>query len=147
MSNEPHSSIAMTKNFLYTIGVILLLIGVWGFFQNPILGLFAVDTMHNLVHVITGILALVFAAMGENAARSYSKTLGVIYGIVLILGLISPDNTVLGLMTVNAADNFLHLILSALFLYFGFANVPVLRRAYASRDLDDDYRDRDWRNP
>ena len=38
------------KNTTYTLGVILLVLGVWGFFQDPVLGVFAVNTTTNLFY-------------------------------------------------------------------------------------------------
>lgn len=131
------------RNAMYTMGFILLLVGLIGFFNDPVLGIFEVDTTHNLVHVLSGILAIVFAAVSESSARTFAKIFGIVYGIVLLLGLISPDNTILGIMEINTADNFLHFILSAVFLYVGFATAPEMRRAFAARDFDRD-RDKDY---
>lgn len=132
-----------SKGLVYGLGVALLIVGILGFFNDPVFGIFEVDTTHNLVHLVTGLLALVFAGMGEDSARTFGKIFGIVYGIVLLLGLISPDNTILGIMEINAADNFLHLILTAAFLYVGFATVPRMQSAFASRDYrkEDDYQE------
>jgi hypothetical protein len=135
------------KNIMYTLGVVLLLVGLIGFFNDPVFGIFETDTVHNLVHIVSGILAIGFAAASESAARTYAKVFGIVYGIVLLLGLISPDNTVLGLMEINTADNFLHFFLTAVFLYVGFATAPEMRRAFAARDFDRDSQDYSDREP
>lgn len=130
-----------SKGIVYLLGVVLLAIGILGFFNDPVLGVFEVDPTHNLVHIVSGLLALVFAGMGEASARTFGRIFGIVYGIVLFLGLITPDNTILGIMEINAADNFLHLILSATFLYVGFATSPRMQSAFAARDYrkDDDH--------
>lgn len=79
-----------TQRTLSTVGVIFLALGIWGFFQNPILGLFAVDAAHNVVHLLSGVLALAFAASTEARAIGFAKVFGWIYGILAILGFLVP---------------------------------------------------------
>lgn len=73
-----------------TLGIIFIVIGIWGFIQNPILGLFLVNTSHNWVHLISGILAVAFAYSGELRAKQFAKVFGVIYGLIAIFGLFMP---------------------------------------------------------
>jgi hypothetical protein len=108
----------MTKNIMYVLGAVLIIVGLLGFVNDPVLGIFEVDVLHNLVHLASGILALVFAGMGESQAKTYAVVLGVVYALVTILGFLS-GTTVLGLMDVNGADNVLHLILAVVFLIIG----------------------------
>ncbi|MBI3804076.1 MAG: DUF4383 domain-containing protein [Nitrospirae bacterium] len=112
----------LSKSVL-TLGIIFVIIGIWGFFQNPILGLFLVNTPHNWIHLISGILAIVFASSGEVQARQFSKVFGVIYGLLALVGFFMPRIHSLGFMVMNRADDWLHLILAAAFLYFGFSRV------------------------
>ncbi len=108
-----------TKNIMYVLGVILILVGLLGFVQDPVLGIFEVDTLHNLVHLASGILALVFASRGESQARMAALVLGIVYALVTVLGFLSGDNKILNLITINDADNYLHLVLAVIFLIFG----------------------------
>jgi len=110
----------MTKNILITLVVILTLVGAIGFFNDPVLGLFDVDLTHNLVHLLSGLLALYFAFKPEMAARNFARTFAVVYGLVTILGFLMPDTPVLGLMATNMADNWLHLLLALVFGYAGW---------------------------
>jgi GTP cyclohydrolase III len=109
----------MQKTILTILGVVFLAIGVLGFVSDPLLGIFEVDTLHNIIHILSGALALVAVSMGANAMNTFSRIFGVVYGIVAVLGFVSGDN-VLGLIMVNAADNVLHLVLAVIFLYLGF---------------------------
>ena len=109
----------MARTVNYVLGAVFILVGIIGFFNNPVLGIFQVDAMHNVIHLVSGILAIIFAASGESAAKSFSKVFGVIYALVAILGLAFGGN-ILGLMTVNMADNILHIVLALVFLYVGF---------------------------
>jgi hypothetical protein len=108
----------MTKNVMYVLGAVLIIVGLLGFINNPVLGIFKVDVLHNLVHLASGILAVVFAGMGASQAKTFAVILGVVYALVTILGFLSGES-VLGLITVNMADNVLHLVLAIVFLVIG----------------------------
>lgn len=119
----------MLKTIAAVFGAVLLLVGIAGFisaFTEPIagsdhellLGIFEVNAMHNVVHILTGALAL-FAATSAMYARRYFQAFGIVYGLVFLLGIIQGD-TVLGLFPVNAANHWLHAGITALALYLGF---------------------------
>ena len=111
----------MDKSMLAKIfGVGFILVGVLGFVNDPVLGLFEVDTMHNIIHIVSGIAALALG-MNDRGAATYGKVFGIIYGLVTILGFIMPEGNLLGMMQINMADNILHLVLTAGLLYLGFA--------------------------
>ena len=110
----------MAKKFVMALGVIFVVIGLLGFVNDPVLGLFEVDVVHNLVHLVSGILAFRFAAKGEMMAKKFARIFGVVYGLVAVLGLVLPGETLLGLLEVNFADDLLHVAIAALFLYVGF---------------------------
>lgn len=108
----------MVKNTLWVLGIVFILIGIWGFFTDMILGIFMVDMMHNLVHLLSGILALVFAGHATRGVM-FARILGIIYALVAIIGFFS--DSILGLFMVNMADTWLHLVLAIVLLYVGFA--------------------------
>jgi hypothetical protein len=113
----------MAKNLIILFGVVFVVVGLLGFFPNPIVGAngyFVTNTVHDLVHLISGILFLI---IGMSAAGSSSSALiifGVVYGLVAILGFIG-ETAILGLGMVNAADNALHVVLALVFLIGGFS--------------------------
>lgn len=109
----------MQKTILTILGIVFLAIGVIGFVNNPLLGIFEVDALHNIIHILSGALALLAVSMGASAMRTFSRIFGIVYGLVAVLGFVSGDN-VLGLIMVNTADNVLHLVLAVVFLYLGF---------------------------
>ena len=103
-------------------GVVFLVIGVLGFVpgitsNGHLLGIFEVDTIHNIIHIVSGIAAL---AMAGSSAMLFFKGFGVVYLIVTIVGFLQGD-TVLNIIGVNMADNLLHLVVSLAALYIGFA--------------------------
>ena len=123
---------------MYVLGLVLLAIGIIGFFNQPLFGLFAADTSENLLHAISGIVALVIAAMGDASARLWSKIFGYFYVLVALVGFLTPaDASMLGFMSVNTAVNFLHLVMGAVFLYFGYATETMTRRAFAKEWEED----------
>lgn len=105
-------------------GVVFVAIGVLGFVpgvtsNGSLLGIFQVDMMHNIVHLVTGVLAFVAASGAGNNSRLFFQVFGVVYAIVTVIGFMQ-GTSVLGIMAVNGADNILHLVLAAAALYLGF---------------------------
>lgn len=115
-----------TQKWAWTFGIVFLLVGILGFIpgittaDGHLLGIFHVDMAHNVVHLLSGLIALWAAAASMNAARNYFRIFGIIYALVAILGFIQGGDTVLGLIAGNMADNFLHLVIAALALWIGF---------------------------
>ncbi len=108
----------MTKNVLYVLGAVFIVLGLLGFVNHPVLGIFEVNTLHNLIHLVSGILVLMFAGMGEMQAKKFALVLGVVYALITILGFLLSGN-IFNLVMVNMADNLLHLVLAVLLLAVG----------------------------
>ncbi|MCE9643450.1 MAG: DUF4383 domain-containing protein [Candidatus Andersenbacteria bacterium] len=106
-------------------GWVLLTIGVLGFVpgittNGHLLGIFDVNTLHNLVHLISGLAALYLASKGEAQAQLFFKVFGVVYGLVAVLGFFGGDAPVLGLISNNTADTWLHVVIAVVALWLGF---------------------------
>ena len=111
-----------TKLAATVIGIVFLAVGILGFIPNPIVsptGMFAVNTLHNVVHLVSGAVLLggVYTSLGSGLAL---KIVGVVSGAVAILGLVVGPGMLLGLIHVNAADNWLHVVLAIVILAAGF---------------------------
>ena len=105
------------------LGVVLVLVGLAGFVMaSPLLGLFEVNALHNVIHIVTGALLIWASMQGMGQMMLWGKILGVVYLVVAIVGFVMPD--MFGLMTMNMMDNVLHLVLAAVFLYAGFMQKP-----------------------
>jgi hypothetical protein len=78
---------------------------------------FEVNGWHNVVHIVSGLLLLA-AFRRRDLAKTMALAFGLIYGVVTVIGLID-GNDILGFIPVNAADNILHLALSALGILTG----------------------------
>lgn len=111
------------KTVLLVFGIVLLVVGVLGFVNQPVLGIFEVNTLHNIIHILTGGLALFFATQNEPQIELFGKAFTVVYALVALTGFIMPDGNVLGLMHVNTADNLLHILITAFFAYIGFVDI------------------------
>ena len=88
-------------------GIVLVAAGLLGFLNTSIVGeadsaLLRTGTVHDLVHLATGLLAL-FIAFGLTGEQQVNAVLGfgILYTIVFVAGLLSP--TLFGLFSVAAS--------------------------------------------
>lgn len=117
----------MLSKYAIGFGITLLVVGVLGFIpaatpEGRLFGIFAVDGVHNMVHLASGIIGIIAGIASQHAARQYFQIFGVVYGLVLLMGLFVGDGQVLGVMAHNWADVGLHLIVSGIALYLGFSS-------------------------
>lgn len=81
---------SLNRLFALVIGIVFLLVGILGLLLDPtkgnLLGLFSVNIVHNLVHVLIGVLGIIAAFTGWS--RYYNRGLGIVYLLVGILGFI-----------------------------------------------------------
>lgn len=104
------------KLWAQIVGVILILVGIIGFFNNPVLGIFGVDTLHNLVHIVTGLI-FAWAGFARGApTKKVNQWFGVIYLLVAILGFMGW----ITFMAINSADHWLHLLLGVVTILIGW---------------------------
>lgn len=114
----------MLKQLTTTFGAVLLAIGILGFVpgitsDGLLFGIFAVGGVQNVIHVLSGAVALWAGMTSLSAARMYFQIFGVIYALVTVLGFVA-GGSILGLFTTNSADNILYLVIAAVALYAGF---------------------------
>lgn len=81
---------------------------------NLLLGIFEVNDMHNEVHLLSGIVALLTSAK-TNWSRLYFQVFGLVYAPVAILGFAMSGY--IFMMRMNMADNFLHALIAIVALY------------------------------
>lgn len=108
-------------------GIIFLIVGVLGFIpaaapNNHLLGLFHINAAHNVVHILSGAVALACSAAGPVASRIYFQIFGIIYGLVAVLGLAVGDGYLLGIIANNTHDVWLHFLIAGASLYLGFVH-------------------------
>lgn len=130
------------QRFALAFGVIYLLVGVVGFAVTgvrPFTGMhhhtllvFAVNPLHNVVHVVLG-AAWLAAAPRARAARVVNVAMGVVLGLVTVLGFVGLMG-MLGMSGLADPDNFLHLATATLALYFGSAAAESARAGTGGHD-------------
>ncbi len=114
------------RTFALAVGVVFLLVGLLGLVPaldpgNALLGIFAVNVVHNIIHLLVGILGIAAAYTGTG--KLYARGLGIVYLLVAILGFVPAlffNGELLGLVSINLADNLLHLVVAIAALYVGF---------------------------
>ena len=124
----------MLRRAALIFGAVFIVVGLLGFVDAvapqrtpdgfPLLfGLFAVNPVHNVIHLISGIAAVIVGLRTEAASTMYFRTFGIIYGLVTLIGLFVGHGLLLG-MAHNPADVVLHAIIAGAALYLGFARLP-----------------------
>jgi hypothetical protein len=124
----------MFRKLSFLFGAIFIAVGILGFVPGVtsgehLLGIFHVNAAHNVVHLLTGLVAVVAGATSGHAARLFFRAFGVIYGLVAILGFMNGSEPILGLISNNSADTWLHAGIAVVSLFIGFG----LKEAAASK--------------
>lgn len=93
-----------------------------------LLGLFHVNVLHNLVHLLFGIWGIVASRGGYDASRLYFRAVAIIYAVFVICGLVPGLEYMFGLVPLHGNDVWLHIVLAGVAAYFGFAPTETTRR-------------------
>lgn len=114
----------MAKTLATIIGVVLLLVGVIGFVSPGFLGTH-LNTPHNLVHIVSGAVALYFGLAGSlSGARMFDIVFGIVYGLLGVCGFLFGAGAermweVAGILHLGTMDHIVHILLGVLFLIGG----------------------------
>ncbi|HEY7350672.1 MAG TPA: DUF4383 domain-containing protein [Ktedonobacterales bacterium] len=126
----------IAKLYAQVLGIVLTLVGILGFIDalapgGNLLGIFAINSMHNVIHLLSGIVGLAAGFLvGGQYARWYALVFGAVYALVTVVGFIQTT-TVLGLIPVNLADNLLHTAIAVASLAVFFISAPGRKAAVA----------------
>ena len=132
-----------TRTFALVFGIVFLIVGAGGFipgltmmdhsghpadadvtlrsFFGYELGLFPVNVLHNIVHLLFGVWGLL-AYKSLAASKSYGKGVAIIYAVLMVAGLVPGLNTLFGLVPLYGNDVLLHAGLAIVAGYFGFVH-------------------------
>ena len=114
-------------------GVVFILVALVGFYTGQmsmeadpavapaIFGMFPVNLLHNIVHLLFGIWGLA-AARSYTGARQYAQVAGVIYLVLAVVGYFAPDG--FGFVPLGGNDVWLHVVLGAILAGVGFTAKP-----------------------
>jgi Domain of unknown function (DUF4383) len=123
----------MAKTICKLLGVVFLLVGIIGFVKPDLMGTH-LSMAHNLVHILSGILALYFGFAGSlSGARGFALAFGAVYLLLGIVGFImgAPGSSTIANMTMEdgrlwkvipgtlelgTADHAIHILLGIVFL-------------------------------
>jgi Domain of unknown function (DUF4383) len=109
------------------VGAVFLLVGVLGFIpgittnfgdmrfaghqsEAMLLGVFQVSVLHNIVHLLFGVVGLAFART-VTGARNFLIYGGVVYAVLWLYGMVIDHSSAANFVPVNMPDNWLHLLL------------------------------------
>jgi hypothetical protein len=132
-----------TRTFALIFGIAFLAIGISGFipglstpphaghpdlavdsFYGQALGLFPVNILHNIVHILFGIWGLL-AYKSLGASKGYAKSVAVAYAVLTVAGFVPGLNTMFGLVPLFGNDIWLHALLASVAAYFGWMHRDV----------------------
>lgn len=121
----------MVKKVAGIFGIVFLLIGLLGLFtpggmgmeSDPqraphLLGLFPVNLLHNVVHLLFGVWGLA-AARSWSGARAYARIAGPLYLALAAVGYLVPNG--FGLIPLGGHDIWLHIVIGAVLTAVGYS--------------------------
>jgi hypothetical protein len=111
-------------------GIVFILVAIIGFMATgmrnmeadpavapQLVGMFPVNVLHNVVHLLLGIWGLV-ASRTFGGARSYARIAGVLYLLLAAVGYLVPNG--FGFVPLGGNDIWLHAVLGLVLAVVGF---------------------------
>lgn len=131
MSSSPNRIVATI------FGAVYLLVGLLGFAVTggvgfiategeALLGIFEVNPLHNIAHLLIGAALLIAGLANARAAKGVNTTVGAVYLLLGIVGFFLVG-TGANILALNTPDHFLHLGSAVILLGVGLGterNVP-----------------------
>jgi hypothetical protein len=128
-----HEPKTLTQKVCTSLGIFFLLIGAFGFLIPHLMGTH-LSPLHNLIHLVSAILALAAGSSERpNLAFRFALTFGTIYGLLGAMGLIlgTPGTAMIlpydhdpfllriipGMFELTSNDHGFHLIVAAILLF------------------------------
>ena len=124
---EPFAARSPVRSAAMLVAVVFLLVGILGFIPGitsgydgmtfagydstaKLLGIFQVSVLHNVEHLLFGVVGLAMARTA-GGARTYLVGGGVIYLLLWLYGLLVGQHSAANFVPLNNADDWLHLVL------------------------------------
>lgn len=110
----------MAQKITLGLGIFYVAIGILGFIpgitsDGMLLGIFAVNALHNIAHLVLGAV-LIWGSMSP-AMASVNKAMTIVFGALVIASFIAP---IVEQLPLNPPDTVLHLASAAITAYLGF---------------------------
>lgn len=110
------------KTFALILGIVLVIVGILGFFNNPLVGddgYFGTNTWQDVLHIIAGAFGIYVGTKGKG--HGFNKTIGWIGVALGVLGFIpGVDGLFSSLLSINTEITVLHLVLGIIALFVGY---------------------------
>jgi hypothetical protein len=117
------------------VSVVFIAVGVLGFIPGittdfdtitfaghdsdaMLLGIFQVSVLHNIVHLLFGVVGLALARTATGA-RNFLIGGGLVYLLLWVYGLVVDESSDANFVPLNDADDWLHLVLGAGMILLG----------------------------
>ena len=137
------------RTFATIVGATFLLVGILGFVPGitqdydtmqfaghesnaKLLGLFQVSVLHNIVHLLFGVAGLALARKASTAT-AYLIGGGVIYLVLFVYGIATEHGSDANFVPLNAADDYLHLVLGIGMIALGLIGRKIWQGSNANR--------------
>jgi hypothetical protein len=118
------------------VAAVFLLVGILGFIPGIttdyeqmqfagheseafLLGIFQVSILHNIVHLLYGVVGLLLSR-SWSGARVFLIVGGLVYGLLWLYGLLVGHESTANFVPLNTADNWLHFALFVAMVALGF---------------------------
>ena len=140
-----YGNYGIAQAYATLIGIVLVASGLLGFINNPIVGagpngngegvLLAANAVHNIVHLLTGGIAL-YIAFGLSGEQQANGVIG--FGILylIIFAALLVDRTLFGLfrdIPANMGDHVLHAALAIVSIAVGYLAKSSSERSATAR--------------
>src|SRR5438045_1092225 len=105
------------KTAAILLGIIFIAVGLLGYTSNSIISdpakggnpMFHTDNIHNIVHIVSGVLFILIALAAPASSGGFLKLFGIIYLAIGIIGMIQIGSEAMiklfGFLMVNKMDN------------------------------------------
>jgi len=112
----------MAKTVCKLLGIVFVIVGLCGFAAPGLLGAH-LNMPHNVVHIVSGLIALYFGFAGSmSGAKGFCLVFGVVYLALGILGLVlvgADQMWHVGPLMLGKVDDGIHILLGVVFLAGG----------------------------
>ena len=118
----------MAKRICTILGVVFIVVGIAGFLLPNLLGAH-LSLLHNIVHLLSGAIALYLGLKGtEAAARTFCRVFGAVYLLLGVAGFLLGSgadkiwDVIPGQLMFGLVDHLIHVALGVVFLIGGFVS-------------------------
>ena len=111
--------ISAHKKYIFVLSLFLLVLGVGGFIQQPILGIFGVNIYQNILHIVAGLIGLGFSFKLPAVFIKWFGWLSLAFGVV---GFIPFTDVLLRrAFGANISISWLHIALGIVSILVGYS--------------------------